>query len=117
MQSNYRSVCIYRSICTRSHFVKRLERMCKPLATFLTLGTQSAQCSPLLLYKARCAIRAPLLCNVQALRELSLADNQLQELPPSIAGLQSLARLWVYGNCLRRLPADLLHMPALKGED
>ena len=57
------------------------------------------------------------LCAVQALRELSLADNQLQDLPPSCASLQSLARLWTYGNCLRRLPADLLQLPALKGED
>ena len=93
-----------------------VQRTCKSFVTLRTICTCLAHCSPLI-YIARRILCAPLLCDVQALQELSLADNQLQELPPSIAGLQSLARLWVYGNCLRRLPTELLQLPALKGED
>ena len=51
---------------------------------------------------------------LQALGSLSVADNQLQQLPASMAGLVSLKQLWAYGNHLQSLPADILNLPAIR---
>jgi hypothetical protein len=50
---------------------------------------------------------------LQALESLSVADNHLQHLPASMAGLISLKQLWAYGNHLQSLPADILDLPAI----
>lgn len=51
---------------------------------------------------------------LQALESLSVADNHLQHLPASMAGLVSLKQLWAYGNHLQSLPADILDLPAIR---
>jgi Leucine-rich repeat (LRR) protein len=53
---------------------------------------------------------------LQALESLSVADNHLQHLPASMAGLASLKQLWAYGNHLQSLPADILDLPAIRRE-
>ena len=45
-----------------------------------------------------------------------MADNHLQHLPASMAGLVSLKQLWAYGNHLQSLPADILDLPAIRRE-
>lgn len=53
---------------------------------------------------------------VQALETLSLADNQLTDLPDGISRLALLKQLWVYGNQLQDLPDDILKLPAIKSK-
>ncbi|GAQ85689.1 hypothetical protein KFL_002490070 [Klebsormidium nitens] len=50
---------------------------------------------------------------LKALKQLSVADNDLTSLPDALASLPSLKDLWVYGNRLQTLPLTLVEMPKL----
>lgn len=43
----------------------------------------------------------PSVCDLPALRQLSVADNALHTLPPHLGALPALEKLWAYGNALR----------------
>ena len=49
-----------------------------------------------------------------SLQDLSLAGNQLTELPDDIGNLQSLKRLQLSGNYLQRLPDSICNLTALQ---
>lgn len=50
---------------------------------------------------------------LKALKQLSVADNDLTSLPDALTSLPSLKDLWVYGNRLQTLPLTLVEMPKL----
>ena len=52
-------------------------------------------------------------CN-RALQDLSLAGNQLTELPDNIGNLRSLKRLQLSGNYLEKLPDSLCNLQSLQ---
>lgn len=52
--------------------------------------------------------------SLQALQELSVADNQLQQLPPSFGALTALHKLYLYGNHLTSLPSTLTGCTSLR---
>ena len=50
---------------------------------------------------------------MQALTELSVADNQITHLPIDLSGLTSLQKLHIYGNQLQQLPLGDTGLPSL----
>jgi hypothetical protein len=50
---------------------------------------------------------------LQALTELSLADNQLTSLPVDLSGWGNLQKFHCYGNCISELPLSPCGLPAL----
>lgn len=58
---------------------------------------------------------SPIPTRASELEELSLAGNQLQELPPEIGQLRGLVRLQLSGNQLCSLPDSIGQLPSLAG--
>ena len=57
-----------------------------------------------------------LMLYMQALEELNMSDNELERVPEQWSGLQALRTVWMYGNRLRALPADIFALPQLECE-
>lgn len=53
------------------------------------------------------------MCLLQALTELSIADNMISQLPEDLSALTALRKAHLYGNQLRQLPMGPLGLPAL----
>jgi Leucine-rich repeat (LRR) protein len=51
---------------------------------------------------------------MSSLKQLSLGDNCLGEVPESLAAAPALTALWLYGNSLARVPPSLASHPTLK---
>jgi hypothetical protein len=60
-----------------------------------------------------CGLKSCAHCCLQAVTELSIADNRLTALPDDWSGCSSLQKLHAYGNQLQQLPLSPQGLPAL----
>ena len=61
-------------------------------------------------------VRQTLILFLQALEELNVSDNELERVPERWSSLQALRTVWMYGNRLRALPADIFALTQLECE-
>ena len=51
---------------------------------------------------------------MQEMEEMNVADNCLGGLPTSLAGMDRMKELWIYGNKIQHLPDSILRLRSLE---